>query len=163
MAKNIPTFQQLATTVSTLNDLHVGTPLSDVDGDGTTADPYLGCNRAGACAPGIGIATAFIDPKLTDWAVLDQAGAARDPQDSQHIGGNGLGDVTTDSSGGDQSVNPIEALEDFGTDVNDTLHYLVADQQAAVDAIFHIASGAVNHTGVQVEVGDTLWGIVPVA
>ena len=45
-----------------------------------------GGNRGGSCAPGIGIATANGECKLSDWTVLDQFGNARDPQNSQHIG-----------------------------------------------------------------------------
>ena len=55
----------------------------------------------GSCMPGIGIAIGpdgFTgDP--AQWTLLDQAGAARDPQDGQSLGGVGLG-------AGDASVQP---------------------------------------------------------
>jgi hypothetical protein len=157
---NLPAYQQTAATVTARNAEYTGTPLSDVDGDGSY-NSYLGCNRAGSCAPGIGINTGFIDPKVDDWTTLDQAGAARDPQDSQHIGGNGLGG-TLPSSGGDQSVNPINAV--LGTDFNDTLTFEVAAAQAAPGVGFGPANAdPINRTDVTVEIGDRVWGTNTVA
>lgn len=84
---NDPLFTEDGTAVTARNAEYTGTPLTDVAGSGTYADPYLGCNRAASCAPGIGIATDNGECKLQDWTVLDQDGAARNPQDSQLIGG----------------------------------------------------------------------------
>lgn len=75
-----------------------------------------GANLAASNAPGIGVATANGKSSLNDWTVLDQAGAARDPQDSQHIGGDGLG-------AGDATNTPINV--DGGADLNDTVSLTV--------------------------------------
>jgi len=83
MAVNLASFHLDAT--KTRDSEYTGTPFADTAGDGSY-NTYLGCNRAASNAPGIGIATANGECKLSDWTVLDQAGAARDPQDSQHIG-----------------------------------------------------------------------------
>ena len=58
------------------------------------ADWAGGVNNAGSNACGIGIADtqAGLAESLPNWTLLDQHGAARAPQDSQHIGGSGLGD-----------------------------------------------------------------------
>ena len=108
-----------ATAVAARDAEYPGTPLTDTTGDGTTTNPYLGCNRAGSNAPGIGIATANGQCKLDDWTILDQHGAARNPQDSQHIGGSGLGDGTE----GLTTETTINAIT--GADVNDTFSLTV--------------------------------------
>ena len=97
----------------------VGTPLTDVPGDGSYGTPYVGCNNAGSNAPGIGIATANGQCKLSDWTVADQREVARDPQDSQHIGGNGLGAGTQ----GATTQSPIQNVS--GADINDTFSLTV--------------------------------------
>ena len=119
MAVNANTFCQNAAAVTARNAEYTGTPLTDPTGDGTYADPYLGGNRAGSNAPGIGIATANGQCKLDDWTVLDQHGAARAPQDSQHIGGSGLGDGTV----GLTTETPINNVT--AADVNDTFSLTV--------------------------------------
>lgn len=153
---NLPTFQLKATTVTTLNALYPTDVFDDDDGDGSLSDPYLGCNRAGSNAPGIGINTGNIDPKLTDWSILDQAEEVRIPQDSQHIGGDGLG-------AGDATVNPINAVVDpFGVvaiDFDDTLSYIVALAQAAPGVGFGaLNADPINRTAVTIEIGDVAWG-----
>lgn len=159
---NLPTFELDAAAVTARNAEYSGTPFTDTDGDGTTVNPYLGCNRAGSCAPGIGINTgAVLVPnggaaRPDDFTELDQAGAARIPQDSQHIGGSGLGS-------GDQSNEPIRVIDDIGTDFNDTVALVVADTAAAAGAEMDTVSGAVNQTGAAVAVGDLVWGNIPVA
>lgn len=115
-----------------------------------------GANLAAACAPGVGICTAVVNPKLDDWTVADQANNARDPQNSQHIGGNG-------TATGSETVHPVRAADYAAVDINDTCHFLVADQAAAPGAVYHIASGAVNRSDENVEIGDRVWGTVPVA
>jgi hypothetical protein len=56
-----------------------------------------GMNLGGSNAPGIGIATAGeiqtqnLDESLPQWTLLDQDADPRTPQNSQHIGGSGLG------------------------------------------------------------------------
>ena len=80
----------------------------------TAADFDNGANAGAACAPGIGIATdvAGLTGATSGWTLKDQTDTARTPQDSQHIGGTGLGagvagagtvgiDVVTPSSTGD--------------------------------------------------------------
>jgi hypothetical protein len=153
MARNFNTFFQDAVTTTARDAEYPGTPLTDPPGDGTYADPYLGCNRAGSNAPGIGINTGFVDPKLDDWTVLDQAGDARSPQNSQHIGGDGLG-------AGNQAVEPIRTVN--GADVNNTMSFSVADTAAVADAIYDTATGALNRTGATVAIGDRIWGDIPV-
>ena len=114
-----PTFFQDATAVAARDAEYTGTPCSDVTGDGTTANPYLGCNRAGSCAPGIGInasttAAASDGPvTLDEWTVQDQHEAARTPQDGAHIGNTGLGDGT--AGVGTVPINIVVAA-----DVNNT-------------------------------------------
>ena len=119
MATNDVSYTLNATAVAARDAQYTGTPLTDTTGDGTYATPYLGGNRAGSCAPGIGIATANGQCKLSDWSVADQHEAARDPQDSQHIGGSGLGDGTE----GLTTETPILAIA--GADVNDTFSLTV--------------------------------------
>ena len=114
MAVNDNTFNLRAAAVVARDAEYPGTPLTDPTGDGTYDDPYLGCNRAGSCAPGIGIATANGQCKLEDWTVLDQHEAARNPQDSQHIGGTGLG-------AGSEGLTTVEPIRNVtGADINDT-------------------------------------------
>lgn len=103
----------------------------------------LGCNKAGSCAPGIGIATGNINFKTDDWKrVADTA-----PRESQHIGVAG------------DDLNVI-----MGTDVNNELAYVDCDVGgAAADAVADAATGAVNKTGGAIVATDWLWGVVPVA
>ena len=115
---NAAAFTLNATAVAARDAQYTGTPLTDVAGDGSY-NTYLGGNRAGSNAPGIGIATANGQCKLGDWSVLDQHGAARDPQDSQHIGGSGLGDGTE----GLTTETPINAWD--VADLNDTFSLTV--------------------------------------
>lgn len=152
---NLPTYNLNAASVTARNAEYAGTPLTDDEGSNTYADPVLGCNKAGSNAPGIGIATGNIAPKVQDWSVLDQAGAARTPQDSQHIGGDGLGE-------GDASNNPINVIQ--GADINDTVSLIAAVVQGADDAGYNTAGAdPVNRSGETVEIGENLWGTNSVA
>ncbi len=114
----IPTYFQDPVTTAARNAEYTGNPLTDVPGDGTYDDPYLGCNAAGSNAPGIGI-NIIATPgsgggDVTDhWTIPDQHGAARNPQDSQHIGHDGLGEG--DSGVGDTPINAWDVA-----DLNDT-------------------------------------------
>lgn len=139
MAANLPTYGLNATTVAARN------PEYNISGQFAG-----GANEAGSCAPGIGINTGNKEPKLDDWTVLDQAGAARTPQDTQHIGGNALG-------AGDQSTHTVKAVQ--GADINDTLSYIEAVVQAAPGAGMG-AAGAdpINRTDETVEIGERCWG-----
>ena len=72
-----PTYYQDA-TLKAATEARV--PTADLDGGG---------NMAGSCAAGLGIniaGGALPDPSDGNWTLLDQAGAARTPQTSQHIG-----------------------------------------------------------------------------
>lgn len=98
---NSPTFYRDAAAVAARSP-------ESVDG---AVDWNGGMNLAGSCAEGVGIATDV--PNLTgdpaSWTLLDQDGAARTPQVSQHIGGTGLGG-TYPSSGGveGKGTTPID-------------------------------------------------------
>lgn len=82
-----------------------------------------GMNNGGSCAPGIGInmnegAVVGTDEQFT---LLDQAAAARTPQDSQHIGGSGLGAgsaVTAPVRWGDA---PTQAAKDADSALDGTI------------------------------------------
>lgn len=163
IGSNIPTYNLNATSVTARNAEYTGTPLTDIDGDGDY-NTYLGCNRGGSNAPGIGINSGNLTylngeaERPEGWTVLDQAGAGRTPQDSQHLGGDGLGD-------GDATVNPINGILDRdGTpDFNEEMEFVVADAIAAPGAVADTVTGAVNRTAVTTAVGDVLWGVTPVA
>ena len=115
---------------------------------------WTGGMNAGGCNVGIGISTDVVDPKLTDWTLLDQAEAARTPQDSQHIGGSGLGD-------GDQTDAPVTVVN--GVDINDTAAFAVADQVATNGQVFNTTSGAINVGTTTIQIGQRAWGAIPVA
>lgn len=156
---NLPTYFLNASTQTTRNGEYTGTPFTDTTGDGTYANPYLGCNRAGSCAPGIGVATDNIDPKLDDWSVNDQEGNARTPQNSQHIGSNGLGSGQQGSTGA-----AVLNVRLSGTDYNDTLSYIAAVVQGAVGSGYNTAGAdPKNRSSRTVEVGERLWGTNDVA
>lgn len=86
------------------------------------ADFTNGMNNAN-CVHGVGIATENpnLEESLPNWTLLDQDEDARTPQDSQYIGGNGLGDgvsgkgvdpislVTNDASGDGTVVDDGDA------------------------------------------------------
>ena len=121
----------------------------------TAADFDGGLNKGGSCAGGIGINTGGVDPKLDDWSVLDQAGAARTPQDSQHIGGDG-------TAAGNTATDTLRVVN--GADVNDTVSYIVAVVQAADGVGMGLANAdPINRTGATVEIGDRVWGTNSVA
>lgn len=144
---NLPTYNLQASLVTARNAEYTGTPFTDTVGAGTYASPALGCNRAGSNAAGLGLATGVVDPKLDDWSLLDQAAAARDPQDSQHIGG---------------TANPINVIQ--GTDINDTLTYITVVAGATNGQGVEAGNtGVVNRTGGAVVTGDIIWGTNTVA
>ncbi len=117
MAANAASFFLDGVTVTARNAQYTGTPFTDIAGDGSY-NTYLGGNRAGSCAPGIGIATTNGQCKLGDWTVEDQHEAARDPQDSQHIAHDGLG--AGESGVGDTPINAWDVA-----DLNDTFSLTV--------------------------------------
>lgn len=118
----LPTFFQDPAVVTARNAEYTGTPCSDTAGDGTTANPYLGCNRAGSNAPGVGIATGVANVQ-SSWTIPDQNGVARNPQDGQTIGGLAFVDrssVSWPSSGGTSGAGDVPINTVDGADVNDT-------------------------------------------
>lgn len=134
MSANLPAFYQNAALKRT-------SEVADADWDN-------GGNKGGSCACGVGINTGNVSiPAPPQYTLLDQAEAARDPQDSQHIG---------------TAVTPINVVR--GADVNDTLTYEAAAQQAA-DGVGIGVAGAepINRTGDTVEIGDVIWGTNTVA
>jgi len=66
-----------------------------------------GCNAAASCAPGIGIneGEGAVVGEPQQFTLFDQAGVARTPQDSQHIGESATPiDIGTNDSGGDGTM-----------------------------------------------------------
>ena len=152
---------------------------SDTNGDGSY-NSYLGCNRAGSNAPGIGIASGLVyqtaaelaaGERFEGWTELDQNSAARIPQDTALIGNGGYvnrGAVDWPSSGGSEGnptlpiVHVIQPASVPGVlDVTDPANLVVADTAAADGAVMDTSSGAVNQTGAAVAIGDLVWGNVP--
>ena len=156
---NLPVYFLNAASATARNGEYAGTPFTDEIGDGSYANPYKGCNRAGSNAPGIGVATGIIDPNLEAWSVNDQNDAARTPQNSQHIGSDGLGSGQEGLTGA-----AVLNVRLSGTDYNDTLSYIVAVVQAAPGAGYNTASAdPKNRTDQTIEVGQRLWGTNDVA
>ena len=144
MAQNLPSY--------TLREDTVTARESEVP-DASFSD---GMNLGGSNAGGIGINTGAPDPKVEDWTTLDQDENARDPQISQHIGGNALG------SGSESESAPIRAVQD--ADINDTLSFVVV----AADAADGVGMGPgntdpINRTGEDVVIGQRVWGTNTVA
>jgi hypothetical protein len=182
MATNQVTYLDDPSAVTARNGEYTDTPCSDVDGDGTR-NSYLGCNRAGSNAPGIGINTAQItltaaedaagEQRFETWTELDQEGNARIPQVSAPIGNTGFVDRSggwDELSGGSEGTatetvrHIVQPASAPGTvDTNDTANMVTADTAAADGAIADTVSGALNETGATIAIGDVLWGRVPVA
>lgn len=169
---NEATFLFSTTAQAARNAQYGGTPFTDDAGNGDY-NTYLGCNRGGSNAPGIGISTGSVlvpdggVPRPDNWTELDQAEAARIPQDSSHIGGINAAQAVTDLTNVTPqftpAVIPVTAFVDGASpDVNDTLNLVVADTAAADGAEMDSVSGAINDTGATVAIGDLIWGRVPV-
>jgi hypothetical protein len=171
MAKSIPTNTASDAAITARDAEYTGTPCTDVPGDGTRADPYLGMNRAGGNSPGIGIATGIVAQSAADlaangerfqeWTLLDQAEAARVPQESGLIGH--INDATTAGTPNDFTPATVPITHTTGADINNTANFLSATVAAADGAVLDVASGAVNNTGTTLTIGDLVWGQVPVA
>lgn len=157
--------------------------INDTSGTGFY-NTYLGCNRAGSNAPGIGINSGNVATVGSERFTLnDQWEDAREPQYSALIGHSGWidrsGGWSTSSGGtqfsaasrgatsGEQDINFVRFTgvsypSTPGTaDTNDETHFIAATQQAAPGAVADVASGAVNDTDVTVEIGDVAWYRVP--
>lgn len=171
MAQSIPTNCASLTAITERNLEYPGAPFTDDPGDGTYADPYLGVNRAGSNAPGIGIATGEVYLTAADiaagrlrpqeWTELDQAEAARIPQDSAHIGHINEATDPADPNGFTPAQVPV--THTTGADINNTANLVVTDTAAVDGAVMDTVSGALNNTGGTVGIGDLIWGQVPVA
>ena len=98
-----------------------------------------GMNLGGSNAPGLGIATAGeiqtqdLDESLPNWTLLDQDEDAREPQVSQHIGGDGLDDGVAGKGTVAIDVN-----------VNDA----AGDGSATIDGVATLADLSVGWTSV---------------
>ena len=139
MAANLPTY--LLDADVTRNSEYTGTPFTDTESANYNA--RLGCNKAASNAPGIGIATGFVNPKAQDWERVADTADAR----SAHIG------LTPDAT------TTLKTVE--GADVNNELAFVESDSNAAADAECDAATGATNQTGATIATGDWLWGVVP--
>jgi hypothetical protein len=107
VAPSIPTYVNDPNAVTVRDAEYLGTPFIDVNGTANYIGPYLGMNRAGSNAPGIGIATGIVSataaviagwpadqtppgPYPEKWTELDQDEDARIPQVSSVIGNDGV-------------------------------------------------------------------------
>jgi hypothetical protein len=117
-----PTYFLDGTAVTARNAEYATDVFDDADGDGTYADPYLGMNRAGSNAPGLGINVSVTPTEsdgavsVNDWTLEDQHEAARVPQDGAHLGNTGLGAGT--AGVGTVPFNIADRTD--GTDNNNT-------------------------------------------
>ena len=165
-APSLPTYGLSTTAQTARNAEYTDTPFTDVAGDGSFADPYLGVNAGGSNAPGLGIATGIVEAATTatigqDWSLLDQFATQRVPQQTEHLGGiNDAEDVTLDPPFTPDAY-PVKVIQ--GADVNDTVNFVVADTAAVDGAIADTVSGTINDTGATIAIGNVLWGKDPVA
>ena len=141
---NLPTYGRNESGVALRE---IDTPLADFDN---------GMNLPASNAPGIGICTSVINPKLDNWT---------DPQGTQHIGGSGIGDGFTGIYYPVQAVQGVQNEDGSGgTDNNDTLSFIVALAQAAPGVGFGAANAdPINRSDVTIEIGDRAWGTNTVA
>lgn len=141
MAKNLPTS-------------YIEVPADpNVEGAGSGAN-------GGSCAPGIGICTAVVNPKLMDWSVLDQHANARSPQATQHIGWGGDSVVTGQETA---DLPPVLAVDYAGATFDSTMSFVVADTAAADGLSIDTVTSTLNRTGANVEIGDRVWGTIAAA
>ena len=121
-------------------------PLADFDD---------GCNLPASNAPGIGIG-GRPNPKLSDWTLLDQHQTGRIPQETQHIGINGI------EEGSDNTLlgYPVQVIVYETADINNEMHFTEATAAAVPGAIY---DGLVNVSGENIEIGDRVWGMLSVA
>ncbi len=160
---NIVTHMLEAAVVTARNAEYTGTPFSDTDGDGTY-NSYLGGNRAGSNAPGIGINTGDYDPELRNWdgpptrvARVNQASAHIGSGDDGQAGAYPVSGITTDPLRTARGVPP-GGTEDF----NDELGFQVVPTAPVADGSV-IANGVINRTGQTLQVGEWAWGTISVA
>jgi hypothetical protein len=143
---NLPTYGRYEAAITARE---AQTPNADFDD---------GLNLGASNAPGIGINTGSVNPKLSDWSVEDQHENVRAPQGSQHIGVTGIEDGSEDPL----LDYPIQVVQ--GADVNDTVSFIVALAQAAPGVGFGVGNAdPINRTDVTIEIGDRAWGTNTVA
>ncbi len=108
---------------------------------------------------GIGIAaSAVVNPKIDDWSR-----DVRNPIGGQYIG---WGGDSVEPGQEDADIPPIRVVDYEDVDFNDTAIFVQATAAASSKGQeFDLGTGAVlmSDLAVQVEVGDWLWGAVPVA
>lgn len=159
---NIPSHLLEQAVETARNAEYTGTPFTDTLGDGSYADPYLGCNRAGACSPGIGINSGDYQPELRNWDG-DGGRTARLNQASAHIGSGDDGQggnypssgITTDPL---RTAGFVAATWDF----NDQFGFQQdTGTSTAPDAV--IANGVINRTGLTIPANEWAWGTITVA
>ena len=139
MAANLPTYFNDTAEIATRS---AELPSADFDG---------GMNK-GTCQNGVGINTGNFDPKLEDWEDSDFNGvdAIPYPAKSQYIGLD---------PGANDLVNVVQ-----GADVNDTVEFVVAQQDTAPgDGLGAAGAEPLNRTGQTVPTGARAWGTNTVA
>jgi hypothetical protein len=120
------------------------------------ADFDDGVNLGASNAPGLGVSTGVVNPKLSNWTVADQFGVAREPQQTQHIGVTGL----VDGSDNKLTGYAIQVADYEAVDINDEAHFIEATIAAVPDA--DAGSGVINRTLTTLAIGDRIWGTIPV-
>ena len=130
--------------VTARNAEYTGTPLTDT-GAGTLADPRLGCNDAGSCAPGIGVNTGDYSPKDSDWPEIEQV------VDSDIIGGVPSGLNTRDP------VFGITALVGFAPP--DPIAPVLDDDSINID-VAGSGFASFNRTGKTIPSTAWTWGAI---
>lgn len=149
------------------NPTNRATRASEVAESSPGVDFNKGLNMGATNAPGIGVCTDVVDPKVDDWTTLNQREVARDPETSQHVGGDGSTVGISGHTGallraiqGDQPGDGGQT----GVDVNDTMAFVVAGAQAAPGVGVGVGNiDPVNRSSVTVEIGDRVWGTNTVA
>lgn len=139
MAANLPTYFKDSAEVAAR------------EAESPNADWTGGVNQTN-CQPGVGINTGNYDPKVEDWpdSNFNGANAIPYPGESQYIG----------LDPGANSL--IEVVQ--GADVNDTVEFVVAQQDTAPDAGLGVAGAEpLNRTGQTVPTGSRVWGTNTVA
>ena len=131
-----------STLVTARNAEFTGTPLTDT-GAGTFADPRLGCNDAGSCAPGLGINTGDYSPKASDWPEIEQV------VDSSAIGETNSGVFTRDPTFG------ITALVGFAPALGSTV-----DDAELNNDVDGSGFATFNRTGKTVPAAAWTWGAI---
>lgn len=114
------------------------------------ADWATGVNRAGSCAPGVGINTGEYDPKDSDWADTDFNGvnALNYLGASQYIG---------IDPGGNLAVTALDPVADEWRNAG----FIETTGAVAPGAVLGQISGNdfINRTGLTVPSGSKAWGI----